>query len=68
MKEIGDLKSTLTSDLETLSLEFDQLVFGLVCSSISMLWHFGTVIYIMCHGILEVYDLPFDFDFIGDYI
>ena len=29
MKEVGDLKSALTSDMEMQSLEFAQLVFGL---------------------------------------
>jgi hypothetical protein len=28
---------------------------------------FGKVMYILCHYMLEASDLPFDFDFIGDY-
>jgi hypothetical protein len=48
------------------SLEFVQLVLVLVWSSISSLRHFGIVMY--NHDMLEVCDLLFYFDFMGEYI
>ena len=57
--------------MEIQSLEFAQLVFGL-----ALVKHFLIMIpflpfemkmYIMCHFMLEVCDLPFDFDFTGNY-
>lgn len=47
---------------------FLQLLFGLtlVQCFITMLL-FGSVIYFSYNYMLEVYDLPFDFDFTGDY-
>ena len=67
LKRVEDLKSVLTSDLETQSLEFAQMVFGLplVQYFLSMLpsLHFGMVLYILCHYMLEVCDLLFYFDF-----
>ena len=71
LKGAGKLKSTLKKDMEMQSLEFVQLVFSLV-----LLQHFltvlsflplGMVVYILCHYMLELYDLPFYFDFIGEY-
>jgi hypothetical protein len=67
LKGVGDLKSTLTTDMEMQSWGFFQLVFGL-----SMVQHFLTMIpllpfemkmYILWHFMLEVCGLPFDFDF-----
>lgn len=49
------------------SLEFALLVFGFAFLTNLPFFHFGTVMYILCHYILEVCDLPFGFDFIGDY-
>ena len=47
MKGVGSLKSALTTAMEMQSLEFAQLGFGCICSSIYSLWHFGTVVYIL---------------------
>ena len=62
----GDLKSILTSDMEMQSLEFAQLVFDIILVQyfFTMLpsIHFGIVIYILCHDMLEVCDLLFGFD------
>ena len=58
MKWFGDLRRALTSDMELQSLEFAQLVFGLALVTMKF-WN-GSLI-------LEVCDLLFDFDFIGDY-
>ena len=65
MKGVGDLKSTLTSDMEMQSLEFAQLVFGLALVQyfLTMMFWNGNI----CPVMLEVCDLLFDFDFIGDY-
>ena len=65
MKEVRDLKNALTSDMEMQSLEFAQLVFCLALVQYfltKMFWN-GNMYPLM----LEVYDLLFDFDFIGDY-
>ena len=63
IKRIGDLKSTLTSDMEMQSLEFSQLVFGLALVQyfLTMTFWNGTVYPVMW----EVRDLLFDF--IEDY-
>lgn len=57
LKGIGDLKSTLTSDMELQSLEFAQLAFdlALVLYFLSMLPSrlSGTVMCIQCHYVLE---------------
>ena len=57
MKGVGDLKSALRLDVETVSLEFAQLVFcfALVQCFFNM------------NGELKVCDLLFDFDFLRDY-
>jgi hypothetical protein len=73
LKGVGDPKSTLTSDMEMLSLESAPLGFGLALVQyfLTMLPFlcFRTVIYILCHYMLEVSDLVFFiyFYFIGDY-
>jgi hypothetical protein len=63
MEGIGELKYALTSDMETQSLEFSQLVFSLALVQyfFTMLpsLSFGTVMYILCHYMLEVCDLFF---------
>ena len=63
----GNLKSILTSHMEMESLEFAQLVcsLALVQYFLTMLpsLHFGMVMYILCHYMLEVCDLLFDLDF-----
>ena len=64
------LKSVLSSDMEMQSLEFAQLVFSLALvqyfhsAPFPMFWN-GNVY--LCHYLLEVCDLLFDFDFTGDY-
>ena len=65
MKRVGDLKSALTSDMEMQSLEFAQLVFGLAVVQyfLTMMFWNGHIYPVM----LEVCDLLFNFDFIGDY-
>lgn len=66
----GNLKSVLTSDMEMQSLEFAQLVFGLTLVQYFLTMfpflHFGVVMYILCHYMLQVCDL-FDLDLIEDY-
>ena len=47
MKGIGDLKSAFTSDMETWSLEVDQLVFGLALVQCLLTITFGMVMYIL---------------------
>lgn len=68
---IGDLKSILTSDMEMQSLEFVQLVFGLVVVQYFLTVFpslcFGMAMYILCHYMLEVCALLFDCNFTGDY-
>lgn len=63
LKEVGDLKSTLTSDRKMQSLECTQLVsrFVLVQYFLFQCLAFGIVMYILCHCMLEVSDLVFDF-------
>ena len=65
MKGVVDLKRALTPDMEMLSLECFHLAFGS-----ALLQHFPTMM--SWNGnvypvMLEVCDLLFDFDFIGDY-
>ena len=59
MKGVGDLKSTLTSDIELQSLELAQLVFGLALVqyflAILPSLYFVKVMYILCHYTLEIY-------------
>ena len=66
---MGDLQSITTSNMEMQSLEFALVIFSLALVQyfFSMLpfLHFGTVMYILCHDMLEVCDLLFDS--IGDY-
>jgi hypothetical protein len=47
--------------------EFAELVFSPVFGSVFPSLYFWMVIYILCFGMLEVCDLLFYFDFIGDY-
>lgn len=66
LKRSGDLKSTLISDIEMLSLEFASLVFGLVLVQYFLIMIlFAMVMYILCHCMLETCDLLFDSVFIG---
>ena len=57
----------LVSDMEMQSLEFSPLVFHLALVlyffAIFSSLHFGMVMYILYHYMLEVCDLLFDFDF-----
>lgn len=66
LKWVGDLKRALTSDMVMQSVEFAQLVFSLslFLNFFTMLC-FRTVMDILCHYMLEVYDLLTAFDFIG---
>ena len=45
--------------MEMQSLGFAQLGLGLALAQYPSLWHFG--MYILCHDMLEVCDLLFDF-------
>ena len=60
---VGDLKNILTSDMEMQSLEFAQLVFGLVLVQyfLTMIHflHFEMVVCLQCHCMLEGCDLLF---------
>ena len=57
--------------MEMQSLEFAQLVFSLAFVqyflAILLSMCFGMIICILCHYMLEVCDLLFYFNFIGDY-
>ena len=70
MKEVGNLKSILTLDVEIQSLEFALLAFSLVwvhhVLTRFLLLHFCMIIYIPCHYMLEIHALLFYIDFIGD--
>ena len=65
LKEVGDLKSALTSDMEMLSLEFAHLFFGLGLVQYFLIMTFwnGNVYTV----IMKSHDLLFNFDFVGDY-
>ena len=67
LKGVRDLKGVLISDVEIQCLEFAPLVFGLAWYFLTMFLflHFGMVMYILCHYMLEVCDLLFHFYFIG---
>ena len=71
MKGVGKHKGALTSDMEMQSLEFALIVLGLALVQyfLTMLPSlcFRMVMYILCHYMLEVCDLLFDFDFTGNY-
>lgn len=71
LKEVGDLKDTLTSDMDIYSFEFAQLGFGLVTVQhffiILLYFPIGTVMHILCHCILRVCGLLFNFDFTAAY-
>lgn len=71
MTGFGDPRSILMSDMEIQSLEFAWTVFclALVQDFLTVLPSlcFGTVMYIPCCDMLEVCDLLFNFDFIGNY-
>ena len=58
--------------MEIQSLEFAQIIFvlSLVQDSLPILAFLlvGMMMWILCHYILEVYDLLFDFVFTGKYI
>ena len=55
--------------MNTQYVEFAQLVFSLALVQHFLTkptpLHFGLVMYILCHYMLEVCDLCFDFDFTG---
>jgi hypothetical protein len=61
-ERIGDLKSTLVTDIEMQSLEFAQLVLGLVCSRMFTMSLWNGSAYSM---VFKVSDLLFDFEFTG---
>ena len=66
LKEVGDLKSILTSDMEIQNLECVKLVFRLALVhyflTILPFLHFGMVMYILVHYMLEVCNLLSYFD------
>ena len=65
MKGLGDLKSALTSDVEVLSLEFAQVVFGPGLFQYFLIMTFSNS---NIHSVmLEVCDLLLYFDFIEYY-
>ena len=65
MKGLGDLKSALTSDVEVLSLEFAQVVFGPGLFQYFLITTFSNS---NIHSVmLEVRDLLLYFDFIEYY-
>ena len=70
LKGAADLKNVLASAMKMQSLEFVQLVFGLALVQYFLTMPpslcFGMVMYILCHYMLEVCDLFFDFYFTCD--
>ena len=71
LKKVEDLKNILSSAIEMHSLVFSQLVFSLdfvqYFLTVLLSLCFQMLLYILCHDMLEVYDLLFNFEFIGDY-
>ena len=71
LKGVGDLKSTLTLDVEMKSLKFALLAFSLALIkhflTMSYFLVFGMGMIILCHYMLEVCDLIFHLNFIGYY-
>lgn len=69
MREGRDLRSPLTSDGDTQNLEFAGLVFALALAQYFLIvlpvLPSGMVMNVLCHCMLEVCDLTFDFDFTG---
>lgn len=66
LKGVGDLKSPLTSAMEMQNFGvcpagFQSLVQYFLIMLPFLL--FGMTIYILCHCMLEIYNLPFYFDF-----
>lgn len=64
-KGAGDVKSALTSDMEMQRLECALLVSGLALVqyffTMRLFLPFGMVMRILCHYMLKIYDLLFDF-------
>lgn len=72
LEGVGDLKSCLspwTSDMEGLEFALLGCSLALVQCFLSVppFFHFGIVMYSLCHCVLEVCNLPFDCAFTGDY-
>ena len=71
MNEVGHLKTSLTSAMEMQSLEISLLVSRLPLDedflTVLLPLPLGTVIYILCHDMLKVCNLLFDFDYLEDY-
>lgn len=60
LKGVGDLKSALMADLEMQSLEFAHIFFSLtLVQYLFTVLSFVIVLYVLCHYMLEVYDLLF---------
>lgn len=60
LKGIGGLKSALMADLEMQSLEFAHIFFSLtLVQYLFTVLSFVIVLYVLCHYMLEVYDLLF---------
>jgi hypothetical protein len=69
LKGLGDMKSTLTSDMEMQSLEFAQMIVGLALVQYFLAFLpfliFEMAMNILFHFMLEVCNLLFHFDFTG---
>lgn len=65
LEEMGDLKTPLTSDIQMQELEFSLIEFALVFFQYLLTMPpfllFGMVMYILCHHMLEVSNMFFDF-------
>lgn len=65
LKGFGDVKSTLTTDMEMQSLAFAQVIFTLALFhyflTMFLFLPFGMEIYNLCHYILDVCNLLFVF-------
>ena len=53
MKGVGDLKNTLTSDMEMQSLEFALIVLGL-----ALVQYFLTMLPSLCFRMVNIYSVP----------
>ena len=61
------IPATWTSGMKMQNLGFVWLVFGLALVQNSRFLHVGMVRYVLCHCMLEAFDLLLGFDFIRDY-
>ena len=66
VNRVEDLKSVLISGIEIQNLEYAQIIFDLALVqyflTVPLSLCLGMTIYILCHSMVEVCELLFDFD------